>query len=150
MAGIRITVAVAGVAQVGREIKQITDGVTDGGGKAVEGACQRITARAKQYVPVRTGELRDSIDYAMRGPTLGVVGVGPPGDAYWFYIEYGTVKFPAWPFFRPAAEPEAARFNIEMVRVVERAVAGVESDQSDSAGEGGAEEGPAEELPIPE
>jgi HK97 gp10 family phage protein len=149
MAGMKITISVAGLAQVGAEFKQIGDNVTAGGHRQVEAACQRIVARAQQLVPVRTGELKNSIGYAMRGPTLGVVGVGPPGDAYWFFIEYGTISYPAHPFFRPAAEPEAARFHVEMVREVEQACANATSDERD--GEGIDIEAPPEpELPIPE
>jgi HK97 gp10 family phage protein len=152
MGGMNITASVAGLDQVGTELQQIGDGITAGAGSAVEGACRRITARAQAYVPVLTGALRGSIDYAMRGPTLGVVGVGPPGDAYWFYLEYGTRYVAAIPFFRAAAEPEAAAFDVEMVRIVERACAGAQSDQG-TEGEGGGEgesAPPEPEIPIPE
>jgi HK97 gp10 family phage protein len=123
MAGVSITATVEGTDLVLRMFNGITVRITAYAGTAVEQACRRIVARARSLAPVRTGRLRDSIGYAMRGPTLGVVGLGPPGDKYWYLLEFGTRFAPAHPFMRPAAEPEAAAFTVQMSNAINRAVA---------------------------
>lgn len=84
-------------------------------------AMARVEERAKQLVPLDKGELRDSIRTKVarakrqRGSvkfaaSSGVeVHTGPTGrpeggNAAW--QEYGTVKMPAQPFMRPAADEE--------------------------------------------
>ena len=59
---------------------------------------------AKDMVPVKTGNLRDAI-YATRGPEdkRGVlVGVNRKKAPYARFVEKGTSKMPAQPYFRPA------------------------------------------------
>ena len=65
---------------------------------------QVIRDEAKDLVPVRTGNLRDSI-YAAKGPSdkRGViVGVDGRKAPYGRFVERGTSRMPAQPYFRPA------------------------------------------------
>jgi len=60
-----------------------------------------IRDEAKDMVPVVTGTLRDAI---FAGPLKERVGalIGVKGVFYAAWVEYGTQKMPAHPFFRPA------------------------------------------------
>jgi len=63
-----------------------------------------IRDESKDLVPVRTGNLRAAI-YATKGPDdkRGViVGVAGKKAPYAGYVERGTSKMPASPYFRPA------------------------------------------------
>ena len=123
MANVGLTFSVDGTEAVIRGLKGVTVRLNLYAGNSVQQACRRIVARAQRLVPVLTGELKNSIGYAMRGPTLGVVGFAAPGSKYWYFVELGTVSAPARPFMRPAAEPERATFKVDMNNVVKRAVA---------------------------
>lgn len=57
-----------------------------------------ITTDAKAAAPVRTGKLRDSIDYEVRGDTVQISA----GVDYAIYVEEGTRYMHAEPFLRPA------------------------------------------------
>jgi HK97 gp10 family phage protein len=89
-----------------------------------EASAKRIVARSKQLVTVKTGNLRDHIDYVMRG-SYAYVGVaqGPPGEGgvgpehYWRYVEFGTVHVAPHPFFGPAADSDKYQFVNEMIAI---------------------------------
>jgi len=57
-----------------------------------------IVQKAKRYVLVRTGALRDSISAELKTKLVVVVSM----LFYGFYLEYGTTKMPPYPFIRPA------------------------------------------------
>ena len=72
---------------------------------------------AKRYVPVRTGQLRDSIYAARRSGLVenaggrrrvpgarAVFGAGRRGANHSVFIEYGTRNHPPQPFIAPAIE----------------------------------------------
>lgn len=53
--------------------------------------------------PVRTGQLRDSIEISKRGREKYSVRIGPSGKGFYGrYLEYGTSRLAARPFMRPA------------------------------------------------
>jgi HK97 gp10 family phage protein len=79
---------------------------------AVEQAARALAPRGL------TGKLKASIT-SKSTATAGRVGIAPgfgpggkaPGpEVYWRFVEYGTVRVPARPFFRPAAERERDPF----------------------------------------
>lgn len=89
---------------------------------------------ARAMVPVRTGRLRDSIfagrgdpSKFRKGPSV-VIGVkyGKGGAPHAHLVEYGSVRMPARPYFRPgvrAASPTMARVIAEgFKQIVEGAV----------------------------
>lgn len=57
---------------------------------------------AKEYAPVDTGRLRNSITHAT-APEEGAVYIGTNVE-YGVYQEFGTVYQPGTPFLRPAVE----------------------------------------------
>ena len=141
MADVTVTASVDGTQATVDFLNGVVVRINLYAGNTVEAACRRIVARAQAVVPVRTGALKASIGYAMRGPTLGVVGLGPPGDKYWYLVEFGTKFAGAHPFMRPAAEPEHAQFTVEMSNAINRAVAEDATQAAAPAeGEGGLRE----------
>lgn len=57
---------------------------------------------AKQRCPVRTGALRNSIDYSVENAsTEGSVKI-VAGMPYWKYVEFGTSKMKAQPYLKPS------------------------------------------------
>lgn len=58
-----------------------------------------VLADARRFVPVDTGELRDSLDMEVIGTSARV---GTNND-YAVYVEKGTSKMKAQPYLRPAA-----------------------------------------------
>ena len=61
---------------------------------------ERVVATAKSFAPVKTGKLRGSINF--KADETGVTIFA--GTEYASYVEYGTVKMNAQPFFNPAIE----------------------------------------------
>ncbi len=57
---------------------------------SVEASCQLIQATAKEYCPVDTGALRDSIVYSVDQLDATVRGQVGPTMFYASYVEYGT------------------------------------------------------------
>lgn len=90
----------------GRIGKSISISLTD--------SCDAIAKMAKQFAPVRTGKLRDSI----KSNVSGGVGTVYSDATYSGYVENGTRYMAAHPFLRPAFDAEkknvAERFSKEM------------------------------------
>lgn len=91
-------------------------------GTAVSGA-HRIERAAQGRIRVVTGKTRDAIRVRLtdRGAVAEVQPVPgrPPMLAVW--IEYGTVRQPARPFFGPAVDAERKEFAREAEAATERA-----------------------------
>jgi hypothetical protein len=68
-----------------------------------ERALQAIAARARELVRVQTGETRDSIMVNDSEDAVEVAGAG-------LFLEYGTVKMPAYPFLGPATSQVQTSF----------------------------------------
>lgn len=78
---------------------------------AVAASTFAVTQRARALVPVDTGALKAAIDSTRVVSGLqGRVGISGSGASYWRFVEFGTRKMQAQPFFRPAAEQERAAF----------------------------------------
>lgn len=72
---------------------------------------------AKVKAPVRTGNLKRSIQRTLISPGHHKVTVGA---YYGVYVEYGTRYMHAQPFFRPAIELARQKLQIDMRRVFHR------------------------------
>jgi HK97 gp10 family phage protein len=72
----------------------------------------RIVTKAKTYVPVDTGALKNSI----RAETVeaGKSAIVTVNEPYAGYVEYGTVFMAAQPFLTPATEEETGAFIDDM------------------------------------
>jgi len=68
-------------------------------------ALENIAARARELVRVDTGETRDSI-MVNNDDGVEVAGAGK-------FLEYGTIKMPAYPFLGPATSQVQESFAAE-------------------------------------
>lgn len=93
---------------------------------AIQRSSFAVASRAKALVPVQTGDLQRSIapSRATRGGLNGGVGItdgsgssGRSPAVYWRFVEFGTVRMPAQPFFRPAADEEAGPL-VQRIRLI--------------------------------
>ena len=74
----------------------------------------RVAQRARELAPEDTGLLKREIRSEHVDGSLEA-GVGVSKLAwYWGFLEFGTVKMSARPFFRPAAEEGQAQFIQEI------------------------------------
>lgn len=77
----------------------LPDSITEGMRKATKEAAVVTKDVAKRKCPVRTGKLRKSIFYEVKGTFKFVVGAK---TNYATYVEYGTTRMRAQPYIRPA------------------------------------------------
>lgn len=85
-------------------VKDFTPAVKAAFEKAKGVAADKMGKKAKEYakqiVPVRTGALRDSIDYRVENGGFILY----TDKEYGIYVELGTRKMAAQPYMRPAME----------------------------------------------
>ena len=119
----KVTMTLDGMEPLQRALKTAPDLVQVHASDAVAKTSFAVSQRAKALVPVATGALKAAISATARG-TSGRVGlskgastggVGP--EVYWRFVEFGTVRVPARPFFRPAAEAETSAY-VERIRAI--------------------------------
>lgn len=87
-----------------------------------------IERGAKQRVPVRSGNLKNSIKAnakEARSALRAEVEAGGAGNTgtsveYAVYVELGTVRMPARPFFTPAVEAEGPAFEKAALLAIEQ------------------------------
>jgi len=65
---------------------------------AIINIAQKVVDTAKNIVPVRTGELRDSITYEVKEEGVEIRA----GADHASYVEYGTLRMQAQQFFFPS------------------------------------------------
>lgn len=81
-------------------------------------ASHDLEARAKAKVPVRTGALKNSIRASMINPMTWEVVVG---QNYGVFVEFGTRRMRAQPFFTPAFQFIQPVFVEAMAQVLREA-----------------------------
>lgn len=96
--------------------------------KAFETASEPLVLDIKANTPVRTGQLRDSIEVSRMGGERrneAKMQVGVMGKFYGHFLEFGTPKLRARPFVRPAIDRNSAalvdRFSEAVAASIERA-----------------------------
>ena len=92
----------------------------------------RVSTIAKSKAPRRTGLLQLGIQWQSRPRSVtAVVGVpsGSGSPFYWKFLEYGTVKMPARPMFRPSADAVRDSHQSELIAVLARAADDTERAQ---------------------
>lgn len=89
-----------GLSQATQHLKRVQDGVVEATRLALINTAEAATKEMKQTAPIDTGELVTSI-----GETAFNTGVLIQATAeHGWFVEYGTVKMAAQPFFNPAIE----------------------------------------------
>ncbi len=81
--------------------------------KAVSDATAAMETGVRRRVPVESGALLSTTRSATTTTgtkAVGTVSIGSPVAYYPVFVEFGTVKMRARPFFRPAAAETKARF----------------------------------------
>lgn len=78
-------------------------------------AAQSMESLAKQLAPVDTGFMRDHVSQTKTADANDLSAVVESAADYSLYVEYGTVKMDAQPFFTPAFE--SARRQLGRVRI---------------------------------
>lgn len=81
-----------------KSVEETTKRIDSACEKSVKETCEDIQRMAKQFAPVRSGKLRDSIKIKVDG----LKGEVYSDVSYVGYVENGTRKMRARPFLRPA------------------------------------------------
>jgi HK97 gp10 family phage protein len=117
-----------GLKEANKALKRLPDHVRDKVQKTIDVTAFQMARKAEQHAPRLTGQLRSAIVWRPRPRSLSaIVGIEP--DAfYWKYLEYGTVKMKAKPFWRPAAESMEKDHENRMVQALEQALSAVERE----------------------
>lgn len=97
MAGTGITIRVKS-----NHIPKIAAEMAPTAAKIVKAHGYLVEAKAKGYVPVRTGTLRRSIHTVLSN--RGLTATVGPSVLYGKFVEFGTRRMGARPYMRPAAE----------------------------------------------
>lgn len=117
----KVTMQLEGFSALQRALTRVPDQVATLSATAVQVSTFAVAQRARAMVPVASGDLKSAIEGASSG-TSGRVGLvalgGPLGPMrYWRFVEFGTARRPARPFFRPAADVESQGF-IDRMRAI--------------------------------
>jgi len=88
--------------------------------QVVRATAAMVEIRAKDIVPVDTGNLKNSIQTTMENDLLAIVSTGTTEEdaPYAIYVEYGTRRMAARPYMRPAAEAARPAFEAAMKKLL--------------------------------
>lgn len=127
-----------GIGRLQRRLAAIPREVREAVKPALLRSAEEMAATMRTFVPVRDGDLRDSIEvtpggqttpaYSQPGGSMTVpenaaaVTVGNHAVRYGHLVEYGTRKAPARPFFWPAARLHQTKARNRIKRAVGKAV----------------------------
>lgn len=121
--------AIAGAAQMEKLLKELGPEVAARlGDQALRAGAKPIIDEAKRLVPVRTGQLRDSLTVVIErrrkedDERLAVIGFKKPVSRIAHLIEFGTSKMAAKPFMRPAMDAKAGDALGQMGKVLARGI----------------------------
>ncbi len=120
---------IKGAKEMERLLRELGPNVASrAGDRALRAGAKPIVAEAKRLVPVKTGELRDSIivvgERRRKGDNERVVVIGfkMPGSRRAHLTEFGTVHAPAQPFMRPALDSKGGEALNETGRVLGKGI----------------------------
>lgn len=118
----KVTMRLEGMETLQRALTRAPQLVAVHAGDAVAVSSFAVAQRARAIAPRRSGALKEAITATSRGLS-GRVGVASKPSAtgdpsrYWRFVEFGTVRTSAQPFFRPAADQESSTF-IQRIRAI--------------------------------
>jgi HK97 gp10 family phage protein len=127
MASPRIRVRVEGNEELRRALNAFPETLRKGAlRRGVEEAADEVLGQAEQNVPVDTGRLLGGLvakPVRSRNPTRVAVNVQTGKDTFYgAFLEYGTSRMPARPWFRPALFQAGERAIGRAVAAVKRAM----------------------------
>ncbi|BER92690.1 hypothetical protein M15_14340 [Atrimonas thermophila] len=103
-----MNIRVVGVASAIEAIKRKGKMYEEKLAKVIPEAALNIQREAKHLAPIRTGNLRNSIQAELPERLRAYVKAYAP---YAHFVEYGTSKMKARPYMRPAVEKERTRLK---------------------------------------
>lgn len=130
-----MTVKVQGLEKLRAKMRALPDAVRGEIRAAMERGANEIVALAKTLVPVDQGDLRDSIGWTWGDAPTGSMALAQggtadmrltiyAGDSQAFYarwVEFGTARMSAQPFFFPAYRALRRRVRSRVARAVNKA-----------------------------
>jgi HK97 gp10 family phage protein len=101
-------IRIRGMEELQRKLRKLGADVSAEMGNALAAGAEIVKNDARMRVPVRTGNLRDSID--MEQVSSNEIHVGP-GKEGWYgqFIELGKKGYAAHPFMRPAIDERRSK-----------------------------------------
>ena len=136
---------ILGLAKLHKKLARMSQGAKDEIQKALEAAADEIVDMAKRLAPVDQGELRDSIGWTWGKAPKGAITLGKVAEAslagdltitvfagnsqayYARFVEFGTQKMPAQPYFYPAYRATKKRAKSRVRRSLTKAAKAVAS-----------------------
>jgi HK97 gp10 family phage protein len=119
--GMDVGIAITGLETLRHNLERVDRRLIELSAQKVRASCARIVHRAKLFAPYETGTLQRAITYRLQGQRgyVGVDGSARRSDGhwpaqYWRFLEFGTVRVQARPFFRPAAEADKGIYVRDM------------------------------------
>jgi len=114
---IQINIDVAGTEEFKQAMKQFDSGMQRQVHERLANWAAEVKESAGQRVPVKTGQLRDSI-YAKIGEWVAEVGAEA---SYAVFVEFGTRYMRARPFLYPAVQEALPRLEAIILEAIEAA-----------------------------
>jgi HK97 gp10 family phage protein len=114
---IQINIDVAGAEEFKQAMKQFDSGMQRQVHERLANWAAEVKESAGQRVPVKTGQLRDSI-YAKIGEWVAEVGAEA---SYAVFVEFGTRYMRARPFLYPAVQEALPRLEAIILEAIEAA-----------------------------
>ena len=116
------------MARLVSHLKAIAGATPEAGSKALLATAKDIYEISQQLVPVDTSSLKRSGGVEVQDSTSVQVGYGSPGEfikgrdpaTYAPFVEYGTSKMGAQPYFTPAFLQGQATFHARLLEEVKK------------------------------
>ena len=106
------SVVTTGLHELRAEVERLPDAVVQAARRVARDTAQKVATNARRRVPVRTGDLKGTIvvteESAGRAYRISVGRMDGPPIA--MFLEYGTERMDAKPFFGPSLEDERAAY----------------------------------------
>lgn len=120
MTGMTFRLDVTELAQYAERLEETAKEVQPAARKLTGQYANLIVKEAKRLVPVRTGNLRDSIRVtpSSEAGRLGLAAAGIAADApYAGFVEFGTARMRPRPYIRPAVKRYEKEFLADMSKL---------------------------------
>jgi HK97 gp10 family phage protein len=125
----RITTELISARDADRALRQLPEFARDRVQHVEDVTAFQFARVAAARVRRRSGALARGISWQSRPRSLSaIVGVDPK-TGYWKFLEYGTVRQPAYPFARPTAESLAADHDARMIQALNASLTDVSKAQ---------------------